>query len=384
MVEEISRVEPQLFSAQVQQIARKKELWQRIVDRVNSMGTYPWTRDDIRKRWNDLRGKVRSIASRHQVAIMRTGCGPPPPPLQLTAWKELVLAIQHPEGLTGGQETVTPANGSSEHVPQQLSPPPEDAVSDDSNSVCPDPDDLPGSSGTTGQLSSTSHTQSTTGRPPSNSNTTAATQRPQTSVPWTHKSIVCPPVQGPELTPPRQDDEGPGVSRSGYTVQRTEAQGARGQGKWEVSCAPGGGQTQGTDCPGGTHTCPGAYQQSQDTMGQVITILQENQWLQGVHHREGIQQLQGLNANMASIAGVLGDMANTMHEKRAHQQAPSTSQSTHEPTTSAAASGQEDLPHHSLATSFPPSAEGEPPHKHFLRPTQTPETVAKTKTTARK
>ncbi|KAJ1188487.1 hypothetical protein NDU88_005248 [Pleurodeles waltl] len=59
MVEEIIRVEPQLFGSQVQQtsIARKVELWRRIVDRVNAVGQHPRTRDDIRKRWNDLWGK---------------------------------------------------------------------------------------------------------------------------------------------------------------------------------------------------------------------------------------------------------------------------------------------------------------------------------------
>ncbi|KAJ1179439.1 hypothetical protein NDU88_004673, partial [Pleurodeles waltl] len=101
MVEEITWVEPQLFGSQVQQtsIARKMELWVRIVDRVNAVGQHPRTRDDIRKRWNDLRGKVRSVVSRHQVEVQRTGGGPPSPPPQLTTWVEQVLAIMHPEGL---------------------------------------------------------------------------------------------------------------------------------------------------------------------------------------------------------------------------------------------------------------------------------------------
>ncbi|KAJ1101868.1 hypothetical protein NDU88_006932 [Pleurodeles waltl] len=101
MVEEIIRVEPQLFGAQLQQIsiARKMELWRRIVNRVNAVGQHPRTRDDIRKRWTNLQGKVRSIAARHQLAVQRTSGGPPPPPPQLTTWEEQVLAIMHPEGL---------------------------------------------------------------------------------------------------------------------------------------------------------------------------------------------------------------------------------------------------------------------------------------------
>ncbi|KAJ1207388.1 hypothetical protein NDU88_002779, partial [Pleurodeles waltl] len=51
MVDEIVRVELQLFEAQFQQttIARKIGLWQRIVDRINSVGNHPRTRENIRK-----------------------------------------------------------------------------------------------------------------------------------------------------------------------------------------------------------------------------------------------------------------------------------------------------------------------------------------------
>ncbi|KAJ1144220.1 hypothetical protein NDU88_010521 [Pleurodeles waltl] len=114
MVEEIIRVEPQLFGSQVQHtsIARKMELLRRIVDRDNAVGQHPRTRDDIRKRWNDLRGKVRSVVSRHHIAVQRTGGGSPPPPPQLTTWEEQVLATLHPEGLAGvagGMDSGPPA-----------------------------------------------------------------------------------------------------------------------------------------------------------------------------------------------------------------------------------------------------------------------------------
>ncbi|KAJ1122114.1 hypothetical protein NDU88_000618 [Pleurodeles waltl] len=103
MVEEIVRVEPQLFGAQVQHttIARKMELWQRIVDRVNAVGQHPRNRDDIRKRWNDLRGKVRSMVSRHNIAVQKNGGGAPPTPPEFTAWEEEGLHILHPDDLAG-------------------------------------------------------------------------------------------------------------------------------------------------------------------------------------------------------------------------------------------------------------------------------------------
>ncbi|KAJ1113402.1 hypothetical protein NDU88_001648 [Pleurodeles waltl] len=128
----------------------------------------------------------------------------------------------------------------------------------------------------------------------------------------------------------------------------------------------------------------GAYQQSQDKMSQILTNMQENKRLQDVHHQEIREDLQALNTTMVSIAGVLADRANIMREWTAHQRAPTTSQSTDQPTTSTAASEQEALPQDPQATSTPPPAEGEPPRKHSLQPRQKPETLAKTKTTARK
>ncbi|KAJ1192237.1 hypothetical protein NDU88_001549 [Pleurodeles waltl] len=119
-------------------------------------------------------------------------------------------------------------------------------------------------------------------------------------------------------------------------------------------------------------------------MGQSRNNMQENQWLQEVHHQEIRKDLQALSTTMVSIEGVLADMANIMREYIAHQRAPSTSQSTEQPTTSAAASGQEALPQDPQATSTPPPAESEPLRKQSLRPRQMPETLAKTKTTARK
>ncbi|KAJ1126873.1 hypothetical protein NDU88_005279 [Pleurodeles waltl] len=146
MVEEIVRVEPQLFGALVQHttIARKMELWQRIVDRVNAVGQHPRNRDDIRTRWNDLRGKVRSMVSRHNIAVQKTGGGPPPTPPELTAWEEEVLHILHPEGLAGvggGMDSGPERHHTATEGPEMSILPPEEAPSDDSSSVSLEPDD---------------------------------------------------------------------------------------------------------------------------------------------------------------------------------------------------------------------------------------------------
>ncbi|KAJ1156662.1 hypothetical protein NDU88_009380 [Pleurodeles waltl] len=172
IVEEIVRVEPQLFGAQVQHtsIARKMELWRRIVDRVNAVGQHPRNREDIRKRWNDLRGKVRSTVSRHNIAVQRTGGRPPPPPPQLTTWEEQVLTILHPEGLGGvggGWDTGTRRTVITPEGPENTTPPTEEAHSDESSSALLDLDDQPGPSWASGQSVPLAQAQPNTDLPPS-------------------------------------------------------------------------------------------------------------------------------------------------------------------------------------------------------------------------
>ncbi|KAJ1190850.1 hypothetical protein NDU88_000169 [Pleurodeles waltl] len=208
------------------------ELWRRIVDRVNAVGQHPRTRDDIRKRWNDLRG----------------------------------------EGNTS----------------------------------------------------------------------TVPTQRAHASVPRTHQSAVCPPLQGPQATTQTQDDQGPGVSGSGHTVQGTEAQDNREAGRTAVR--QGENRPREPTLPKALTNILGAYHHSQETMGQILDKLQETKRLQEGQYLGIREDLKDINTTLVSIAGVLADMANTMREAVAHHRAPNKSQTDEQPSTSAAANGQEAPP----------------------------------------
>ncbi|KAJ1201557.1 hypothetical protein NDU88_005365 [Pleurodeles waltl] len=219
--------------------------------------------------------------------------------MQWDSTQELELTSER-GGTTYGEGT--PANVTGEGVPAVSSPQREEAHSDDSNSGLQDLDDLPGPSGNIGQLVTQALSHTTTEPPPLGSNTTAPTQRTLISVPRTRQSAVCLLLLGPQATPHPQDNQGHGVSGSGHTVQGTEAQANRETGRSAVR--------QGEDRPREL-TLLGAYQHSQDAMGQILDNVQENRWLQERQYQGIREDLQAINNTLISIAVVLADMANS-------------------------------------------------------------------------
>ncbi|KAJ1179873.1 hypothetical protein NDU88_005106 [Pleurodeles waltl] len=154
---------------------------------------------------------------------------------------------------------------------------------------------------------------------------------------------------------------------------------------WEDYCAPGVGQDQGLTLQEPLFEILGAYQHSQDTISQILDSVLENSQLQEGQYQWIRAELQAINTTLISIAGVLADMANIMKEATAQQRAPTTSQPIDQPSTSAAASGQEAPPQDSQATRIPPPAESEPPanipcapdrsQRHLPRPPSGNETL---------
>ncbi|KAJ1088759.1 hypothetical protein NDU88_001914 [Pleurodeles waltl] len=296
------------------------ELWRRIVDRVNAVGQHPRTRNDIRKRWNDLRGKVHSVVSRLHIAVQRTGGGPPTSSPKLTTWEEQVLAILHPEGLAGvagGMDSEPLPNVTGQEVPDMSTPPTEEAHSDDRSSVQLDQDDQPGPSGTSGQSVPLTQSQATTEPPPSGNTSTAPTQRAHISVPRTRQAAVYPPIQGTQANPPPQEQQGPGGSGSGHTVQGTEAQENRGTGRSAVR--------QGEDRPReptlheALSNIMGAYHHSQETMATVLAMFQETQRLQEEQYLGFREELKSINTTLGTIVGVLKDPVDTRRDTVAQQ-----------------------------------------------------------------
>ncbi|KAJ1119914.1 hypothetical protein NDU88_008097 [Pleurodeles waltl] len=378
MVEEIVRVEPQLFRSQVQHtyIARKMELWQRIVDRVNAVGQHPRNRDDIRKRWNDLRGKVRSVVSTHHLAVQRTGGGPSPSPPQLTKWEEQVLAILPPEGLAGvdgGMDSGPLPSVTGQEGPHMSTPPTEEAHSDDSSSVQLDLDDQPGPSGTSGQLVPLTQSQATTDLPPLE---TPAQHPPSGPIPLSPGHINQQCVH--HYREPRITHHPNNNRHLGAVVVGTRFRGRRPRNTGELGgllCDRG---RTGQGNPLSTRPSPPSWEPTtQETMVTVLAKFQETQRLQEEQYLGFREELRAINSTLGTIVGVLKEVLNTRRDTVAQQGDPDTSMDDELPTTSAGAGGQEAPPqdHH---TSTPPPAEREPPRKRSLRSRTKTENDAKT------
>ncbi|KAJ1179811.1 hypothetical protein NDU88_005044 [Pleurodeles waltl] len=243
-------------------------------------------------------------------------------------------------------------------------PPTEEAHSDDSSSVQLDLDDQPGPSGTSGQSVPHTLAHATTEPPPSGNASTAPSQWAHPFVPRTRQAAVCPPLQETQANPPTQENQGPGGSGSGHTVQGTEAQDNRGTGRTAVR--------QGEDRPReptlheAFSNIMGAYHHSQETMATVLAKFQETQRLQEEQYLGIREELKSINTTLVTIVGVLKGWVGTRRDTVAQQGAPDTSLDDKQPTTSAGASGQE-VPPQDHDTSTPPPADGEPPRTRSLR-----------------
>ncbi|KAJ1140451.1 hypothetical protein NDU88_006803 [Pleurodeles waltl] len=243
--------------------------------------------------------------------------------------------------------------------------PPEEAHSDDSSSVDLDLDDQPGPSGNSGQSDPFTQPQATADVPPSGNTSTAPTQRAHTSVSRTRQAAVCSPLQGTQVNPPPQQQQGPGGSGSGHTVQGTEAQGNRGTGRAAVR--QGGDRPREPTLHEALSSIMGAYHHSQETMATVLANFQETQRMQEEQYLGFREELRTISSALGTIVGVLNLVVTTLRDTVAPQRAPDTSMDQELPTTSAGASGQEAPPQDQQATSTPPPAEGEPPSKRSLR-----------------
>ncbi|KAJ1172690.1 hypothetical protein NDU88_004534 [Pleurodeles waltl] len=318
MVEEIVRVEPPLFGSQVQHTskARKMELCRRIVDRVNAVEQHPRNREDIRKRWNDLRGKEHEGPSPHrrvQTSPLHPQKRPTVTIAALPYWS-LMTSPDH----RGPRDSQFPSH---RHSPTLTFHP---------------------------LVTPAQH-------PPSG---------PKPPYPGQVNQLCVHHYREPRIT------HHPNNNRDlGTVVVGTRSRGRRHRNTGELG---GPVVRQGADRPReptlheALSSIMGAYHHSQETMATVLDKFQETQHMQDKLYLGFREELRTISSALGTIVGVLKDIQQTLRDTVALQGAPDTSQDDELPTISAGASGQDALPQ-DLHTSTPTPADGQPPRKWSLR-----------------
>ncbi|XP_069495612.1 myb-related transcription factor, partner of profilin-like [Ambystoma mexicanum] len=78
----------------------KKQIWAEVSQKVSAVGTTPCTPKECRKRWDDLRLRVRSILSTNRNIGMATGGGAESP-IKLQPWEEICATTIGAEAIHG-------------------------------------------------------------------------------------------------------------------------------------------------------------------------------------------------------------------------------------------------------------------------------------------
>ncbi|XP_069460645.1 nuclear apoptosis-inducing factor 1-like [Ambystoma mexicanum] len=95
---------------------KKKEVWQEVAQTVSAVATTPRTVHNCRKRWDDLRHRVRNILADNRRAAMATGGGPHSP-VKLMPWEETASTFIDPESIEGfGEQEVGAASSPEEEA----------------------------------------------------------------------------------------------------------------------------------------------------------------------------------------------------------------------------------------------------------------------------
>ncbi|KAJ1129372.1 hypothetical protein NDU88_007743 [Pleurodeles waltl] len=317
MMEEIVRVEPQLFGSQVHHtsIARKMELWRRIVDRVNAVGQHPRNREDIRKRWNDLRGKDYYLTlpdRRVQTSLPHPQKRPTLMIAALANWIQMTSPDHR-----GPRDSLFPSH---RHSPTLTFHPLETPVQH------PPSGPIPPSPGHVNQLCVHHYREPRITHHPNNNRDLGAVAVGTRSRGRRHRSTG---ELGGLLCDRGRTDQGNPLSTRPSPPS------------WEHTTTPRRRWLR---------SWP-SFRRSQR--------MQEEQYL---GFRE---ELRTIITALGTIVGVLKDIQNTMRDTVALQGPPDTSMDDEMPTTSAGASGQ-DAPPQDHHTSTPPPADGEPPRKWSL------------------
>ncbi|KAJ1162191.1 hypothetical protein NDU88_002664 [Pleurodeles waltl] len=103
LVKEETEHQHQRFVTSKLPIGWREEIWQKIVDKINSVAEVQRTVTECKKRWYDCKRKTKEKMARNRKAALQTGVVSPAPQEALDHMEEMVAALIPEEIITGIQ-----------------------------------------------------------------------------------------------------------------------------------------------------------------------------------------------------------------------------------------------------------------------------------------
>ncbi|KAJ1097835.1 hypothetical protein NDU88_002951 [Pleurodeles waltl] len=103
LVKEVTEHQHQLFITSKLPISRREAIWQKIVDKINSVAEERRTVTECKKRWHDCKRRTKEKMARNRKAALQTGGGSPAHQEALDHMEKMVAAVIPEEIVTGIQ-----------------------------------------------------------------------------------------------------------------------------------------------------------------------------------------------------------------------------------------------------------------------------------------
>ncbi|KAJ1180866.1 hypothetical protein NDU88_006081 [Pleurodeles waltl] len=101
LVKEVTEHQHQLFVTSKLPISRREAIWQKIVDKINSVAEVRRTVIECKKHWHDCKHRTKEKMARNRMAALQTGGGSTAPQEALDHMEEMVAAVIPEEIVTG-------------------------------------------------------------------------------------------------------------------------------------------------------------------------------------------------------------------------------------------------------------------------------------------
>ncbi|KAJ1188775.1 hypothetical protein NDU88_005532 [Pleurodeles waltl] len=143
LVKEVTEHQHQLFVTSKLPISRREAIWQKIVDKINSVAEVRRTVIECKKCWHDCKRRTKEKMARNKKAALQTGGGSPAHQEALDHMEEMVAAVIPEEIVTGIQGQDSADYQETTHMQEEDGSPADMPVPDYPDDMDDEPKNIP-------------------------------------------------------------------------------------------------------------------------------------------------------------------------------------------------------------------------------------------------